>query len=382
MSQNSDKKGRSKKCAPVGIIFAVLGLLLFAYFVKKAGVAEIVEGIKRLGAGFLLVLVISGIRPVVRSLAWMRCLEGPHRLRFRDALRAYLVGDAMGTLLPLGLIVSEPTKAALVRERVPLVAGLSALAVENIFYSLSVMLFIFAGTASLLFSFQLPKSLRIASMSALAIILLIIPLAYFVIRRKWKFLSGALEYLYGRGIGRRLLETRRERVSSLEDRVYGFYTHNQGRFLSILLLDACFHLAGVAEVYVTLYFISDVPPTLLTAFVLESVNRVINVIFKFVPMRLGVDEAGTGKLTELLKLGTASGVTLAIVRKARVIVWTAVGIALLVPRGLSLRAVAENAQEAIAAEAVKADGEMNVDQGKGLEAEGEEQEELSVSKLR
>jgi hypothetical protein len=92
---------------------------------------------------------------------------------------------------------------------------------------------------------------------------------------------------------------------------------------------------------------------LLTAFVLESVNRVINVVFKFVPMRVGVDEAGTGMLTKILRLGTASGVTLAIVRKARVIVWTALGIAFLVRRGLSLRAVAENAEEAVAAEVVE-----------------------------
>ena len=328
----------------------MLGLLLFAYFVKKAGVADIMEGIRRLGTGFLLVLAISGIRPVVRSLAWTRCLEGPHHLRFRDAYRAYLIGDAMGTLLPLGIIVSEPAKAALVKDRVPLMAGLSALAVENLFYSLSVALFIFCGTAALLLSFQLPKPLRMASIGALVIILLIIPLAYFVIRKQWKFMSGALEYLYGRGLGRRVLETRRERVRTIEDRIYGFYTRNHSRFLPILLLESCFHLAGVAEIYITLYFISDVPPTLLTAFVLESVNRVINVIFKFVPMRMGVDEAGTGKFTEVFKLGTASGVTLAIIRKARVIFWTALGVALLVRRGLSLRAVAENAEEAVATE--------------------------------
>jgi hypothetical protein len=350
MNQNPDKKSRTKRFTPVGIIFAALGLLLFAYFVRRAGVAEIVEGIKRLGAGFLLVLLISSLRPVVRILAWMRSFEGPHQLRFRDAFMAYLVGDALGTLLPLGLIVSEPTKAALVRKRVPLVQGLSALAVENLFYSLSVALFIFAGTAALLLSFQLPKPLRVASIGALVIILAIIPLAAFVIRKQWKFLSGALEYLYGRGIGRKVLETRRGRVRSIEDRIYGFYVRNRSRFLSILLLESCFHLAGVAEVYVTLYFISDVPPTLLTAFVLESVNRVINVVFKFVPMRVGVDEAGTGMLTKVLQLGTASGVTLAIIRKARVIFWAALGITFLVRRGLSLRAVAADTEEAVAAE--------------------------------
>ncbi len=48
----------------------------------------------------------------------------------------------------------------------------------------------------------------------------------------------------------------------LEERVYGFYERNQRRFLSIFLLDLCFHLAGVLEIYTTLWFISPVAPTL------------------------------------------------------------------------------------------------------------------------
>ena len=79
------------------------------------------------------------------------------------------------------------------------------------------------------------------------------------------------------------------------------------------------------------------PPTLLTAFILESVNRVINVVFKFVPLRTGIDEAGTGMLSKVLGFTTAIGVTLAIVRKARDIFWTAIGVALIVRRGLSLK---------------------------------------------
>ena len=67
------------------------GVALFAYFVRQAGVSQIVEGIRRLGAGFVLILMISGIRHVVRSIAWMMCVEAPNRLRFRDALRARLM---------------------------------------------------------------------------------------------------------------------------------------------------------------------------------------------------------------------------------------------------------------------------------------------------
>ena len=44
----------------------------------------------------------------------------------------------------------------------------------------------------------------------------------------------------------------------------------------------------------------------------------------------------------------AAGVTLAIVRKARDVFWAAIGLGLLLQRGLSLRAVARDAEAALA----------------------------------
>jgi hypothetical protein len=344
MSQSNQKKSGSSKFTPFGIIFTILGILLFAYFVKQAGVGEIWTDIKQLGAGFLLVMLVSATRPIVRSLAWTLTFRGEHRLRFRDALSAYLIGDAVGTLVPLGIFVSEPTKAALVRKRVPLVASLSALAIENIFYSLSVALFIFAGTAALLFSFNVPKTLRIVSIAALVVIMLLFPLAILVLRKQWKFLSGAVDLFYRRGIAGGFFERKRAGVREVEDRIYGFYDESRSRFLYIIILEALFHLAGVLEVFVTLWFISESKPGLLMAFVLESVNRFINVVFKFVPMRIGVDEAGSGTFTKLLGLTQADGVSLAIVRKARILVWTAVGVLLITLRGISWREVTADAQ--------------------------------------
>lgn len=333
------RRSRNKKLARFGVVFALLGLLLFAYFVRKTGVADIMSGIRRLGFGFLLILGISAIRQTARSLAWLRCFEPPHSLRFRDAFAARVMGDALGNIVPLASVaVAEPSKAAFVRDRVPLMASLSALALENIFYSLSVVLLIFSGTAALLVSFSLPKPLRIASLVALGVTFIIAPLGYFVLRRQWKFLSTPMSFLAGRGIARAWMTNKGvPRARTLEEKIYGFYQRNSGRLISIFLLEVCFHLAGVAEIYVTLYFISIVPPTLLTAFILESVNRVINVVFKFVPLRTGIDEAGTGMLSKVLGFTTAIGVTLAIVRKARDIFWTAIGVGLMVRRGLSLK---------------------------------------------
>ena len=338
-SQAGSKKARNKKLARFGIVFAVLGLLLFAYFVRKAGVSQIIDGIKRLGFGFLLILAISSTRHMVRALAWTKCFEAPYSLRFRDAFAARLMGDAVGNIVPLAsAAVSEPSKAAFVTNRVPLLASLSAIALENIFYSLSVVLFIFSGTATLLLSFSLPKGLRYASIAALFVTLAVVPLGYLVVRKRLKFVSGPMSFLYGRGIARVWMEKGIPGAKALEDRIYGFYQGNSNLFAGIFLLELCFHAAGVTEIYITLWFISDVvAPTLLTAFVLESVNRVIIVVFKFIPFRTGVDEGGTGKVSVVLGFTDAIGVTLAIVRKARDLFWTAVGMALILRRGLSLK---------------------------------------------
>ena len=100
-SEPSSVKKSRRRFAPLGILFGLLGLLLFGYFVRKAGVGEITAGIRRLGIGFLFILAISSVRHIVRSLAWMKCVEAPFVLRFRDALAARLMGDALGNIIPL-----------------------------------------------------------------------------------------------------------------------------------------------------------------------------------------------------------------------------------------------------------------------------------------
>jgi hypothetical protein len=330
----TENQSRSRRFAPLGIIFGLLGLVLFAYFVSHAGVGEIMSRIQRLGAGFLLILAVSSIRYIVRAVAWTRCIEPPHRLPFRTAFAARLMGDALGNIIPfVSAAVSEPSKAVFVKDRVPLMVGLSALAIENIFYTLSVTLFIFAGTATLLLTFSLPKGLRYASIVALVITLLIIPLVYLIIRGQLRFLSGVLGYLGDRGVARKFVDKLRPRALSLEERVYGFYATSQRSFISIFALDMCFHLAGVLEIFVTLLFISPVAPTLTQAFILESVNRIINITFKFIPLRAGVDEGGTGQVSKVLGFAKDVGVTLAIVRKGRDIFWSAIGLLLIWKKG-------------------------------------------------
>ena len=138
-------------------------------------------------------------------------------------------------------------------------------------------------------------------------------------------------------------------MTAFEDKIYGFYERNGSRFLPIFACEAAFHLLGVTEAYLTIWFINSAPPSPLAAFLFESVNRVITVVFKPIPLRAGIDELGTGYLAHALGIGLVLGGTVAIVRKARMIFWMAVGVALLLAPGLSLRGVAEEAHQAQAA---------------------------------
>ena len=51
------------------------------------------------------------------------------------------------------------------------------------------------------------------------------------------------------------------------------------------------------EVFLTLrWLLGDRSPTLEQAIVFEALNRVVTVVFKFVPFRVGIDEALSGGL--------------------------------------------------------------------------------------
>ena len=69
-------------------------------------------------------------------------------------------------------------------------------------------------------------------------------------------------------------------------------------------------------------------------------------VFRFVPLRVGVDEAGTALAAGVLALGAATGVTLAVVRKARVLCLSAAGVALMLRRGVTPRALADSSLQA------------------------------------
>ena len=190
---------------------------------------------------------------------------------------------------------------------------------------MTVAVVIVSGTLALLHNFRVSHDFEVLFTLSVGLMLAMLVAAVFIVGRQIKVMTGLLDWLHRRSLAPHALSGRLEKLRTLEDSVYRFHRQDPARLLTVVALEGVYHAAGVAEVFVTLAWIAT-PPTLLVAFILETANRLTNVVFKFVPMRLGVDEAGSALLTTVLNYSSATGTTLALVRKVRMLFWTAVGV--------------------------------------------------------
>jgi hypothetical protein len=299
---------------------AIIGTALFAYAIKALGLADIQEAFVRMRWGFAAILLLSGAREVVRTLAWTHTIEGPVRLSFRDAFRARLAGEAFNALLPMGMLVGEPMKAEHVGHRVPFATAFGALVVEFAFYGISLLLLFSAGVVTLF-----PPS-------AVLFIVVMVSLVLRLVRNRNRPTrivapTGASQNHVANVITRVAGKLRR-----LGDPVLRFGSLNPGRAWRLVVLEAAFQLLAVAEVYLTLALITPRHVAWSSALVLETVSRGVTIIFKVLPMRLGVDEASSAVFADRLGLGSATGLTLALVRRTRLLFWSAVGIVFVLMR--------------------------------------------------
>lgn len=324
----------------LGTLLTFGGLLLFAYFVYSTGVEEIAVNIVNFGwVGFGVIVAIYSVRIVMRGLAWKLSVYEPYSLRLKDTVPAVIIGEAMSSMIPLGILVSGTAKAVAVRKKVPLVVGLSSVATENLFYSFTTSVFLVLGALTFVRSFSLDETTTITIDVLIGLIAAMFVFLLLLIIRQWHFASEACEAIYRRGWFRKILESGRMQVRLFENLIYGFYRRHPKRFLPICLAEAAFHALGVFEVWFILTRIVEPAGQFLNAFLLESVSRLVTIIFKLIPFVIGVDEAGAQFVAETVGLGAAIGVTLAIIRKGRILFWTAVGLLLILKRGLSLREI-------------------------------------------
>lgn len=313
----------------LNVVLALVGAVLLVLTVQRVGWSAVQSSLTDIGWWYFAVLALGGLRFAARARAWQVC-AGHANFPFTRAFSVTLAGDALGNVTPLGILASEPSKVLLVKDGLSTVAAVASVAAENAFYIASVLVMIGAGALTFFSLADVPPPLQAGAQVVVAGVMVAGLVGVWVMRRQPAIVS-TLARTIARWSGRG--DTAPDRLREVEVHFYAVLRWPWTRIAHVLMWEAAFHAAAVLEVFLVLRLLpTGADATLLQAFVLETTGRLIVVAFKFIPYRLGVDEAGSAMVARALALDPALGVALALVRRLRVLFWNALGLVALAAR--------------------------------------------------
>ena len=310
-----------------------LGLVLLGYVIYRIGYQNILESVSRVGWGFLVVLALNISRHLARAASLYLAIEPSHRtFKYRSVAAARFGGEAVNFFSFAGPFLGDATKAVLLKKNLSLTHGASAVISDNILYYLSVILMILVGVAALLVVFG-SGGAGVINALILIVIFSVMGLSALVlaIRHRVTPVSWVIKALARRNWAPSFLIRKQQNILDVENNVFQFYHNRRADFFKVFGISLSVHILSVAEVFLALKFLGF-DAYVSTAFIIESLTKVINVAFSFIPGTIGVYEGGNGIILQMLGYTVAVGVALALVRRGAILFSTSIGLIILLWR--------------------------------------------------
>lgn len=283
----------------------VVGLGLLAYLIVRLGPGRIGAELWRMSSVLPVVLAVSGAKYLFQTAGWRLVVPPEDRPPWGDSVSATIAGDAVGYLTWAGPFMGEPIRALLMRHSVPVAVGITAGAVERTVYHLVAAGLVWAVLLAVL-------------SSAHAV--------WFAAAMAASLLGGAVVVVVARHGRLRARVPGRERIARFLDAIPSL--HRRRILPALLLLGTAQHALLVLEAFVLLRALG-LAPSLGTTLIFEAVTKLVNTAGLVVPARLGVSEGGSALLAGALGFATSVGLSLALMRRIRALIWTVVGLGLL-----------------------------------------------------
>ncbi len=328
-------------------IALVSGGVLFVYLVHMVGAKNILHALGLLGANFLVLLLISGLRHGLRTLAWLKCIKGTHpQVGWFALFTVRLASEAIRYLSFLGPLGGEPSKVALMRKRLPLVEGVSSVLIENLTYAMSAILITFGGLVLFFAHVALPDELKQIGLGMGFFLALAAVAIWWVITGPCRPLTRLMRAL-GKRSGRTWFQKKAESLRRVEENISDFYRHRRWTFFLVFSLELAAHFTSMVEIYLILNVVG-VEASFVAAFIIEALIKLVNFAFFFVPGQVGVFEGGNALILKALGLGASAGVILALIEKMRTLAWAGCGLIVLslTLRREAIAGVAETIEDA------------------------------------
>lgn len=312
----------------------LIGLALLIFVIYRIGYQSLLDSLSTVGWGFVLIVALNLTRHFLRAASMYRAVAPDHRtFKYRNAVAARFGGEAVNFFSFAGPFLGDATKAVLLKRNVPLTQSASAVIIDNILYYVTVILVVLGGVAGLLFNYGSSGSAMSRVLFAIVIVALMMFAGLMVaIIKRVKPLSRIIGLLEKRDLAPQFILKRRIGLLDVEKNVFQFYHDRRTDFFVVFGISLGVHAVSVAEVFAALRFLGH-DPFVSTAFIIESLTKVINAVFSFIPGTIGVYEGGNGLILRTLGFTTAVGVALALVRRGAILFSTSIGLIVLLWRG-------------------------------------------------
>ena len=318
------------------LLLFLFGLVALVGIIWHIGPGRIWETMSGLGPNALLLILLPSLPMyLLETYGWHLTL-GPRarQVSFGRLVAIRAVGEFVNMTTPTAYLGGEPLKAYFLRGRgIPLVDGLASVVVAKTLMTLAEVLFILVGIGCAVWFFGgsgIPIHLGMAAISGVGLLALG-TVAFFLVQRRGMF-SGVLKFLRACRIRIRFLEARENQLQELDRTILRFYTGSRGTFFLATFIFFLGWIAEVCEVYVILYVLTG-STDFLMAFAIGALSVFIKGGTFFIPGSVGVQEGGNLALLVVFGFSTVIGITFALLRRFREIVWIGIGLLCLMAMG-------------------------------------------------
>ena len=318
-----------------------VGLLAIVLIVWHIGPGRIYDVAAQLGPVALLVMLIpSVIMYVVEAYGWKVTL-GPSakEIPFWRLLAIKTAGEVVNMTTPAGYLGGEPLKAYLLtKHHVPSVEGFASVVIAKTTKTIAEVLFILLGVVLTFWTLSDDGSSGQKVLAAwLSVGLLLFGTAAFVFVQRLGLFSGVLDFLRKIGLKIGYLEAREEKLRSLDRMILEFYRHKRPAVYASTGLFFLSWMAEAVEVYVIIWYLGG-PAMALPAISIAALSVFIKGTTFFIPGSLGAQDLGNLYLLKDFGYTDVAGVTFALLRRFRELVWIGTGLmCLAVLRGRAAR---------------------------------------------
>ena len=294
------------------LIAPAVAVIAFAWVIAHVGLPTMMEQVKAMRVALPVVLVLSLLRLFLQTTTWSASLKGEDvSVGIAKLMGVRLASQSMGYLTVLGPLISEPMKVKLLGTSSE--PTITATFLDDGVYWFTSALLAIAGIVSLPLVAVHGKAYH--SIPAV----LVLGFAVVIIRRHTPILSGVV----------RALGTRRPtwlaRAEHIEASIRAYRLNQPTLVRRMFWIDAACQVLIASEVVVILRSL-HLPIHFVVVLAIEGMTRALKMISGWIPARLGSDEGGAISAFALTGFSPLLGLSLALTRRFRDLLWALIGI--------------------------------------------------------